>query len=328
MLHMKKIAALGMTVIMVASILPATTLAATHKDEWVKKDGKWYYYDYEGRKVKYDQAYDRSDYKYYLLGSTGARITGKKGLYTQNYKISYYGDKVKFKTSYYFNSDGSLMTHEWKKISGKWYFFGYDGMVKAGTAGKYDEKSGEYKYYLLGNDGAQITKKGWHQVKRKEFNSFNGTVSTVKYWYYVNSDGSCATGWKKISGKKYGFANNAYNLNNGALVCNGIVKTSSGKAYLTNKDGVRVKKTGWVSATIKSSYTGSDFKSSYTNKVWYYLNKDNTVVLGWKKLSGKWYYFEEYNGQMFSSGTSSIWNEEAQKYVTYIFNSKGVCINH
>ena len=64
MLQMKKIAVSAVTVVMAVSALPVTTFAAPHQNEWDQKsDGKWYYYDYYGKKVKYDSA------PYYDIGT-------------------------------------------------------------------------------------------------------------------------------------------------------------------------------------------------------------------------------------------------------------------
>ena len=321
MAHFKKAAALAMTSVMMISALPTTALAA-HKSEWVEKDGKWYHYDYEGRKEKYTTAYDSSTGEYYLLGSKGARVTGKKGLYSQSYRISNYGDKVKFKTSYYLKTDGSVLRYSWKKISGKYYYFDYQGrMVKGASVSEYDSEKDKIVYYLLGTDGKRVTKKGWHQVTNKEFNEYTGYVTTSKVWYYVKSDGTLQTGLKKISGKYYGFKED------GSLAQNGYFTTSSGKKYLADKNGVRIKKTGWITVSRKYSYKYPSYSYSGTRKYKCYLKKDYTVTEGWKKLSGKWYYFG-YDGTMYANSSMSIWDSETGKSTTYIFNKKGVCINH
>ena len=46
MAHLKKAATLGLTLAMVVSVVPMTSLAA-HYEEWVKKDGKWYLLEYD-----------------------------------------------------------------------------------------------------------------------------------------------------------------------------------------------------------------------------------------------------------------------------------------
>ena len=101
-------------------------------------EGKWSYYE-DDAKVKCDSRFDESDYKYYVLDSKGYRHT-KPGLYTASYFYTYYGDKVKYKRSFYVQSDGSLLRFSWKKIDGKWYYFNYDGMMEKGMVRSKEDK--------------------------------------------------------------------------------------------------------------------------------------------------------------------------------------------
>jgi hypothetical protein len=71
----------------------------------------------------------------------------------------------------------------WKSISGKWYYYGTDG-VKC-TGWKYI--SG--KWYYFGADGVMQT--GWKKIGGK--------------WYYLAGSGAMQTDWKKIGGKWYYF---------------------------------------------------------------------------------------------------------------------------
>ena len=228
-----------MTLTMAATLFPMTSLADT-KEGWVQNsEGKWSYYE-DDAKVKCDSRFDESDYKYYVLDSKGYRYT-KLGLYTASYFYTYYGDKVKYKRSFYVQSDGSLLRFSWKKIDGKWYYFNYDGMMEKGMVrSKEDTKTGEYKFYLLGSDGARTTKKGWTTLKyhyaeygdklKESQRYYLGEGGEAKYegwkkikvsskssnyggtytykstqWVYVTKDGSLQTGLKKISGTYYYF---------------------------------------------------------------------------------------------------------------------------
>jgi len=317
MSHLKKFIALGMTVVTVAGLMPVTSLAAV--SGWVEEDGKWYFYS-SGRKEKYKTVYESGLQGYYLLNGRGERVTGKKGLYTTKYMMSAYGDKVKFKRSYYLNEDGSVLDQKWKKIDGKYYYFGYSGiMTKASSAEKIDKETGKLVYYLLGNDGARITKKGWHQVTYKGFEPVYGNIKSTKYWYYVKSDGTLQTGLKKIKGKYYLFNSS------GCLIQNGACKLDNGKTYVADKNGERIKKKGWVSVKRKESGKHSSTTYSETITYWYYLKSDSTCVTGWKKLDGKWYYFSPYRS---TACTVAMYNKETGKYDNYYFNSKGVCRNY
>lgn len=319
MAHLKKIIALGMTVTTVASLMPMTSLAA-HYDEWVKKDGKWYYYDSDGKKVKYSSVYDNTDFNYYVLNSKGERVT-KKGWYTTNYKISHYGDKVKFKTTYYLKTGGAV-TAGWKKISGKYYYFDYTGAMVTNRGQAY-AKEGSTVYYLLGSKGTRIKSKGWHQVKYKSFDRSRGLVTTTKVWYYVKSDGTLQTGWKKIKGKYYYF-----DPNNGMETVTSEYSKDGKKLYLIGEDGARITKKGWASIKIKYTFKDVDYTYSNNAKYWYYIKSDGSLTTGWKKISGKWYYFDEYDGRMAASTTYYLYNEAKGEYHNYYFNKKGVCTNY
>ena len=120
----KKASTAAMAMLMLASVIPMTSLAA-HYEEWVKKDGKWYYYDYGGHKVKYSTAADTATGKTYVLDGKGARVT-KKGLhtFTQKMSMSFRGATIKVsqKQKVYVNKDVTL-AEGLKKVSDKYYFF-------------------------------------------------------------------------------------------------------------------------------------------------------------------------------------------------------------
>jgi len=320
MSHLKKFAVAGMTLTMVVGMLPVTAMAA-HYNEWVKKsDGYWYYYNDSGHKVKNETRYCSEDSCYYLLNSKGQRVT-KKGLITTTKVYTVYGDKISFKRSYYAKEGGALLTYTWKKISGKYYYFDSDGqMVKAHSAyKKYDEKTGKDIYYMLGNDGKKVTKKGWYKAKYTYVDNYDGDKTTYEDYYYVQSDGSVLRNCvKKIGGKYYAFDYD------GRMIRNSTYTSNSGKTYLYGDNGARIKKAGIATVTSKYSYTSAGYSSKYAYKYWYYVNKDASVLINsWKKIKGKWYYFG-YSGTMYRSTTSSC----GESGKTYIFNKKGVCINH
>lgn len=314
MSHLKKFAAAGMTLTMVVGLLPVTAMAA-HYNEWVKKsDGYWYYYDGNGHKVKNESQYCADDYCFYLLNGKGQRVTAK-GL-TKTTKIyTNFGDAIKFSRSYYVQEGGALLTSSWKKISGKWYYFDFYGeMRKAETARKGYDENGNDKYYLLGNDGKMVTKKGWYKAKDTTVDIYSGKKLTDVCYYYVQSDGSVVrNGVKKIGGKYYAF------YLEGAMVQNDTYTSRSGKVYLYGDSGARIKKTGWASVKVTQESTVYDARSVYTYK--YYIDKDGSVHIGWKKIKGKWYYFDHHMYR--NTKTTRI---DSGK--TYIFDKNGVCINH
>ena len=316
MSHIKRFVAAGLTLAAVASLLPMTSLAANYG--WVEKDGKWYYYDSDGKKVKYDSRsrwVDGEGYKYFVLNSKGAQVT-KKGWCTTNYFYTYYYNKIKIQNKYYLKSDGSVTTG-WKKISKKWYYFEEDGKMAKGVVRKtVDSSTGKEKYYILGNDGARITKKGWHQVTYVDFSESTGYKTSYKIWYYVKSDGTIYRNCiKKIKGKKYLFDEE------GRLVCNSIdgVRDSSGNIktyYSTDKNGVIYTKKGWRSIKFTYSYKSSTYtyKDTATYKV--YVKKGGKLHMGLKTIKGKTYYFDP---------TMEVCSHITVDNVMYIFGRTGAC---
>ena len=295
MSHFKRIVAAGLTLTTVATLLPMTTLAA-HYGEWVEKDGKWYYYDYNGKKVKYRSVErynsETNTSKYYVLNSKGAQVTSK-GWYTTNYYYTTYYNKIKFQNKYYLKSDGSVTTG-WKKISKKWYFFEEDGKMAKNTAKEQvDTSTGKTKYYLLGSDGKRITKKGWHQVKYTYLDTTYGDKRSYKFWYYVKSDGSVYTNCvKKIKGKNYLFSREGilvqydyYGVEN--------AKTGERTYYSTDKNGVVYTKKGIRTLKYSDSYTYCGcYKETYTASEKIYVKSDGTLYQGLKKVKDRYYYFD------------------------------------
>lgn len=317
MAHMKKIVTLGMTLAMVVSILPATAMADTpSKTGWVKESGKWYYYDGYGKKVKYGSAYDPDSGKMYVTDSKGARVT-KAGWYTSKYKMSEYYNKCKFTTKYYLKKGGEVTTG-WKKIGKKYYFFNYQGEMSKGVP-EYKDKNGKSVLYLLGNDGARITKKGWHQVTYKYFESWSGYTRSYKSWYYVKTDGTLQTGWKKLKGKYYYFGDS------GSMYYDTAVEMfdkdgNVSKVYVVDKNGVRITKKGWVKVTHKWSYRYSDGVSTDKSTYYYYLKSDGTAKIGLKQIKGKYYYFND-DGIMRRNSTYT----DSKNGIRYYFGKSGAC---
>ena len=52
----------------------------------------------------------------------------------------------------------------------------------------------------------------------------------------------------------------------------------------------------------------------------YYFRNDGSMVTGWKKISGNWYYFEK-SGAMAAAQSIDL------KGKSYIFGADGVCRN-
>ena len=98
-------------------------------------------------------------------------------------------------------------------------------------------------------------------------------------WTYTKADGTLATDeWIKDGGKWYYF--------DGTIMLQNISWKIDDVWYAFDKSGAMANN-GW----IQCRWTYSEG----VNLEWYYANKDGSLVKGWKKIDGKWYYF--YGGQ-------------------------------
>ncbi len=202
----------------------------------------------------------------------------------------------------------------WLQIKNKWYYFGEDHRAYMNTSYKIGNK-----IYAFDKNCAMLDKTGWAK------DGFGN-------WYYLKQGGAAYTGWKKISGKWYYFRTDSGQMISGNSAIIG------GKLYLFSSSGA-MKSNGW--ATLADGVSRSD---KYV--IWYYLNSDGSAVSGWKKISGKWYYFDKngYEAYMMATGWMKIkgkwyyFDEDKNGAMlantskkigskTYRFNSSGVCTN-
>ena len=173
-------------------------------EQWVESNGKWYYLGTNGRMVKNDWDED-SDY---YLGDDGICVTGW-------YKLSEDDDDLGEDGDWIYADDDDLIENEWKKIDGKWYYFGNKGIKRcetvSGSAAEVKDsgytmneevaiKKGDSWFYLKKN-GAMET--GWFSVKTDE------KKGKDSYKYYAKSNGEiqCFDNIKEVNGKNYFFYN-------------------------------------------------------------------------------------------------------------------------
>ena len=173
---------------------------------WKETDDGWRYEDSYGFYVQNDWV--RYNGKWYYFGNDGIMVTGWQKL----------GNKW-----YYFNKNGA-MTTEWKRIDGKWYYFGKNGaMVKGwrridGTwyyfangamVTGWKTLSG-VRYYFAG--GAMTT--GWKRIDKKwyffsdEGSMYTGWLEYNGNIYYMDEDGVMVTGTVTIDEIEYTFNKN------------------------------------------------------------------------------------------------------------------------
>ena len=161
------------------------------------------------------------------------------------------------------------------------YWYYFDNYSAA--TGDNEEING--KYYSFGSDGKMKT--GW--IKSGD--------STEVTWYYAESSGAHIAGkFTTINGVKYAFDNDSQWCVNGVYYI-------GNNLYAFDKNG-----------KIKTKW----YQDEYGD--WFYLNDQGIAQKGWQEISGKWYYFDTDDGNMYT-GSHKLPNHKV-----YIFDSNGVWV--
>lgn len=242
----------------------------TVKTGWKTENGKKYYYNSKGEKVKGWQTINNN--KYYF-DNNGVMQTGFKQINSQTYYLGTDGIMKKGwqtinNNKYYFDNNG-VMQKGFKQINGQTYYLGTDGIVKKGW------QIIDGKKYYFDNEGKMavgikvIDSTTYYFDNNGQLGS--GWQSDKYYKYYFNSEGIALIGWQEIDGKTYYFNKDG--------TMQQRWETLDGNIYYFNKDGSMQK--GW--ATINN------------NK--YYFGEDGKVRIGLQNIEGNNYYFYE-DGKM------------------------------
>ncbi|MBR3402252.1 MAG: hypothetical protein IKG67_08460 [Parasporobacterium sp.] len=177
----------------------------------------------------------------------------------------------------YADASGALITDSWKKIGTKKYYF--DSSSYAATGIRWiTEDSGYSKLYLFNTDGSL----------KKQVTETEKWLKNDKDWYYIDNYGNYVHGGDyTIGGTVYGFNYN------GALYTNQQGYTS---------DGIKMK-SAWY------EYQPGIYR--------YYDENGDAVYNEWKKIGGKWYYFNGFtmatgdlmiNGKLYHFSDSGVWD--------------------
>ena len=151
-------------------------------------------------------------------------------------------------------------------------------------------------WYYIQDDGTKAT--GWLKVGA---------------WYYFDENGVMLTGWQKIDGVWYCLRNSGsmyaatwlkwgnswYYLRNNGSMATGWEKVN-GTWYLFNSDGVML--TGWQKDNGTWYYLESSgaMKTGWlkSGKDWYYLQSNGAMKTGWLNYNNIWYYLDKTSGAM------------------------------
>jgi len=154
-----------------------------------------------------------------------------------------------------------------------------NGVNKKGDSNDWRQSGGKWYYY--DTDGVMAT--GWKLIRNE--------------WYYFDSDGVMVSGWKQIDGKWYYFHSSGYMAEKWQQIDNkwyyfdtsGIMATGSkiinGKTYHFDEQ------LGYLTDLITDPTDNSDGKWRWDSGKWYYYDSNGVMITGWKQINGKWYYF-------------------------------------
>ncbi len=238
-----------------------------------------------------------------------------------------------------YQKNGKLLKSCWSKINGRYYYFDKYGIaadnfhngIKVGNSSLDVDQELKYKWYNVQGSTNQYMYKALSVPSKQGFCGYNYPTSGVvridgkayyfgtdhktkkpgwfktydpkhvreTIWYYVNKDGTLATGWKKIGSKYYffdyytgvlcheDFEDKNSNAPAKYFLCDTSVPGAKKRVgYLFNADGVCIEKQGWYKLKI-------DLEDE-----WVYVNQGGTLPKGWKKISGKWYYFYDADSEI------------------------------
>lgn len=294
---------------------PARVEAARIKNQYVYKNGSWYYYNSKGKKQK--GWYTGANGKKYYFGKTGAaqpgvvKIKGKKYYFDAKGKMLVSWQVINGRLYYFHSTKGYMVKNWFTAANGKRYYFGKKGYVQPGfqkVNGKlyyFDHKGKMIKnkfitennqtYYLDKNGhpvrGKVKIKGAYYAFHKKTYVMLRNQFYKQKgHYYYYGSDGKLVKGLLKF-GDYYRFFRKSdgrmltgwqkvgkytyYFTGNGYRIDNQKVTTKNGKMYYFSATGKLYMK-NWATDSSGRKY---------------YANKKGRLVTGWQTIDGNTYYF-------------------------------------
>ena len=262
--------------------------------EWYEIDGKWYYFDENGRTFT-DQGAHKINGKVYCFDQKGA-LSEEDRWVQVNGQWKYWLTDGKFLRSewlekngswYYLDENGYAATG-WTKIRGNWFYFNENCAMAADTwvgnyylneFGAWDPSATRNEWILSGSrwwyrhaDGSYTTS-GWELI--------DGS------WYYFDGAGWMVTGWQWVGNTCY------YLTSSGAMAADtwiGEYYVDASGAWIPGaaKDQWILSGSRWWYRHGDGSYTTSDWE--LINGKYYYFDGAGWMLTGWIKLGEDWYY--------------------------------------
>lgn len=150
---------------------------------WRELDGKWYYFDHEGKMVTGICRIDGKEQNFREDGSwidvssgtssSATVVAGTRSVQSSPGAGKWEQDERGW---YYQNSDGSFAKSAWRQIRGKWYHFNEEGYMETGLI------TVDGTFYFLEEDGAMISNES-RTVNGVTY-SFDGSGAGNMEWRY------------------------------------------------------------------------------------------------------------------------------------------------
>ena len=322
---------------------------------WVQSSGLWYYTK-DGLMIK-NTFYTITN----ADGVDESYIFNKDGVMLKNqwYKETYYDEYSSVENEIWFYAQGSGALYEncWQWINGAWYYFDISGVMLTGNNEIYNEETGEMEIHQFAASGAWIKelskpKNGWIEIYDNEWMYYIDNVPVKEDWkwiggayYYFDEYGiACFNGVYKIDDIFYVFDKNCKLLERRGWYHNG------NSWYYANEKGEALKDWQWINGAYyyldnNSCYAWSNSTISWKDKLyafnddcamvsngwhkfpysennWVYADSAGHLATGWKYINGSWYFFNEYDGRMY---TGYEYTDEENGWC--FFSSSGAWIN-
>lgn len=154
--------------------------------EWLTINGNTYFFDAAESGIRYVYGIMNIAGKCYLFD--------KNGVYLRDIVDMKEGWSL-INGEYYYKAGGELVAGRKMQIDGKWYLFGYHGIMMSDTFSpltnvmEYTDTFGKNSYYT--SDGNQANYIGWQLINGK--------------WYYFDNNSKCLEGWAILNESRYYF---------------------------------------------------------------------------------------------------------------------------
>ena len=263
--------------------------------EWLKDNGKWYYFDQIGRMIAgVDEYY--IDGALYNFDSSGKCTNADNPKKINGWYRIVPGHRDGFGYEAYlwvYAENGVEYRNKWLQYNGSWYYFSGSGLMVQGEHA-YDVNGIRYDFdddgKCLNPDAIRIT--GW--------------VQEDSSWYYFGSDGhKYSREWLNDNGKWYYFEYDGRMVTGSSSIWD--EESQSYNMYYFNQSGAMI--TGWYNT------------HQVHRDTWIYADSDGVLYSNkWLNYKGEWYYFQ-YSHMVNNTENLCI----DGKY--YDFDENGICTN-